>query len=143
MPEDLYPANILVVTGSVPRAEMMDRPLAYYLKDRIDDCGGSDPRRKAVVLSDIWYLQNEAVHEHPVISLGGPGVNALSAALYRTLPPALAIEDVLLIQMDVTFEDRRACVWGMDHDRTKIAVATFAQHRFLGAYLDAMWQSLG
>jgi hypothetical protein len=139
MSDDPYAAHVLIVTGTVPRAEVGDRPLAYYLQNEINRRGGRDPRRRALVVADLWYLQNEVAAGRPVISVGGPGVNALSAAFYRLLPIALAIEDTLLIQMDVALADRRVAVWGMDHDRTKLAVATFAQDRFLGRYLDAVW----
>ena len=139
MAEGLYPQNILIVTGSIPRAEQMDRPLAYYLRDRVAQRAGRDPRRQAIVVSDLWYLRHGEIHENPTVSVGGPGVNALSAALYRKLPVAMAVEGGFLIQMDVEFNDLRAAVWGMDHDTTRVAVATFAQDRFLGRYLEAAW----
>lgn len=139
MAERLDAHKVLVVTGSVPRAEALDRPLAYHLKAEIDRRGGRDPRRKALVVGDLWYLQNEQVHDQPTVSLGGPGVNALSAAFLRRLPLALAVENVFVLQMDATFKDLRVCVWGMNHERTKVALATFEQDRFLGRYLDAAW----
>ena len=139
MPEGLYPHIVLIVTGSVPRAEQMDRPLAYYLKDEIDKRGGRDPRRRAIVVSDLWYLRHEDVHGQPTVSVGGTAVNALSAVLYRVLPVAMTVEDVLVIQMDVGFKDLRAAVWGRDHENTRAAVATFALDRFLGRFLEAAW----
>ena len=139
MGREFYVHQVLLVTGSVPRAEEMDRPLAYFLKQEIDRRAGLDPRRKAVVVGDLWYLQNAVAHNQPTISVGGPAVNALSAAFYRALPVALAVEDLLLIQMDPALKDLRAAVWGIDHEHTRVAVATFAQERFLGAYLKAAW----
>lgn len=139
MAKEYYDRHVLLVTGSVPRAEAMDRPLAYYLKAEIDRRGGRDPRRRALVLSDFWYLQNDQLHGQPTIAVGGPGVNALSAAFYRRLPVALSVEGVLVIQVDPAFEDLRAAVWGMDHDQTKVALATFVQDRFLGRFLAAAW----
>ena len=139
MADDPYAHRILIVTGTVPRAEDLDRPLAYYLKGEIDRRGGRDPHRRGLVVADLWYLQNEHLERRPVISVGGPGVNAVSAAFYRLLPIALAVEDTLVIQMDPAFEDLRVAVWGMDHDRTQVAVATFAQDLFLGRYLEAVW----
>ena len=130
---------ILLVTGANPRAELMDRPLAYQIKKAVDATGDPDSGRLGVVLSDIWYLNNEELHERPVISVGGPGVNALRQYLWRRIPSALVVEGTLMIQMDVTHEDMRASVWGTDHDTTVEAVETFLSKGYLVRFLRAAW----
>jgi len=45
-----------------------------------------------LVCSDVWYLNNDPLRSRPTISIGGPGVNALSAYLADKLPSAFAIE---------------------------------------------------
>ncbi len=141
MSDEWVDNTILIVTGATLRAEMMDRPLAYRIKESVDERIADRPEWRSAVISDIWFLNNEAFGAQPTISVGGPGVNALSSYLHERLPTALAIDNVLVIQMDLSFEDKRCAVWGMNHETTVEAVDTFLQRghldRFLGC-LDAI-----
>lgn len=128
---------ILVVTGSTLRAEEKDRPLANALADEIRKRLPADTLWRCLVISDLHYINNEELHECPLVCLGGPGVNHLAAILFRELPPALAVDRVLLIQMDVQMKDLRTCLWGMDHDTTVEAVQTFIEKGYLERFLVA------
>jgi len=139
MADDPLGKAIFLVTGSNLTAEQKDRPLAYFLKSRIDRYGGPDPAKCGIVVSDLWYLGEEGIDDCPVVSVGGPGVNSLSQHLWREVPVALAVDNVLMIQLDVTFEDMRASVWGMDHDSTREAVETFYAKGYLRRFLEAAW----
>ena len=89
---------LLIVTGSTLRAEEMDRPLGYYLKQRIegilsasaDQAGsklGHDLSDYQVrVIADFRWIHDEFLQSLPTISLGGPGVNALRIAGSRRYP---------------------------------------------------------
>jgi hypothetical protein len=140
-PSEEHPVNtVFVVTGASLRAESMDRPLAYRVKaaidEHIDDDGLDD--WECVVISDVWYLNHDRFAGLPTISIGGPGVNALSAYLYERLPSTLAIDNVLIIQMDLTFEDKRCAVWGMDNEATVEAVDTFLEKGYLDRFLGCL-----
>jgi hypothetical protein len=126
---------ILIVTGSTVRAEDKDRPLANRLARAIRRRLPPGSAWKVVVISDLYYLNNDDLHDCPMISVGGPGVNHCSQVLYRELPAVLAVEHVLLIQMDVGLEDLRICLWGMDHDTTVEALQTFVRKGYLDRYL--------
>ncbi len=81
---------LLIVTGSSLRAEEVDRPLAYYLKQRIDQWPGphaadgaeADPEAaeepsavapmRVLVVSDFRWMNDEPLQELPTISIGGP-----------------------------------------------------------------------
>lgn len=137
------PSSLLViVVGAHLRAEQADRPLAYALLNQVQ---AWVQQHKAslnvpvtpVVCSDIWYLNQPTLHRRPTISLGGPGVNALSAYYFRKLQPAWVRDDQIMIQLDPEFADLRVCVWGRDHAMTIQAVEMFVQ-RFLGGYLQAV-----
>ena len=133
---------ILIVTGAHLRAEASDRPVAYALRKRIADLLAArgfpetvkSPR--VLVCSDVWYLNNDPLRSRPTISIGGPGVNALSAFLADKLPSAFAIEDVLLVQADPEFHDVIACCWGRDEKSTEAAVEAFVE-RYLEGFLEA------
>jgi len=135
MPDEAADNMVFVVTGASLRAETMDRPLAYRVKLAVDERLKDAEDWQCAVISDIWYLNNEPFARQPTISVGGPGVNALSAFLYERLPNALAVDNVLVIQMDPTLKDRRCAVWGMDHDMTVEAVDTFLQKGYLDRFL--------
>lgn len=128
---------ILIVTGAHLRAELGDRPLAYRLRRSVDDwiskhASGLNVVFQTVVCSDIWFMNQPAVlHLRPTISVGGPGVNALSSYFYQKLPHTPVQESDMLIQLDAEFTDLRACVWGTNHDLT-----VRAMDRFIGDYLD-------
>jgi hypothetical protein len=136
---DYPPGLILIITGSTPRAEQMDRPLAYYLQSQIDELGSGRDDRMGLVLSDRYYLTRPDLCVLPMISVGGPGVNRLAQKLLKKLCPVLAVEDKFFIQMNADKGDLRASVWGMDNPQTRIAVVTFAE-RYLPKFTEVCWQ---
>jgi hypothetical protein len=130
---------LLIVTGSTLRAEQADRPLAYELKAKSEEIiGKHNPEFPVIVLSDLWYLNSEPLQKIPVISVGGPGVNAASAYLYKRLPNAFVIDNTLVIQMDMTFADFRASLWGTDHQMTVTALEIFVGRGYLDQYIQAV-----
>jgi len=134
--------RLLIVVGAHLRAEVADRPLAYGLRQRVCDWfdgrrGDPDSQFVPTVCCDIWYLNQEVLRRRPVISVGGPGVNALSAHFAERLTPALVRDDLFMIQLDPEFVDLNVCVWGMNHELTVEALALF-ERRYLEAYLDAV-----
>jgi len=129
---------ILIVTGSSLRAEMRDRPLAYHLQRLIRKRMAKEVFLRPVVISDIWYLNSLALQQLPTISVGGPGVNAVSQFFFPKLSTALGIDGLLLIQMDVAMEDHRCCVWGMDHDKTVEALKVFVGCGYLDRFLEGI-----
>ena len=136
---ELAENSVLIVTGSALRAEQADRPLAYKLKSTIEKILNHQTREHPiVVLSDLWYLNAEALHCLPMISVGGPGVNAVSAHLYRRIPKVLVVDETLLVQMDPNCEDLRACVWGTNHYLTVDAVEIFIKKGYLERFLEAV-----
>jgi len=140
LPDDqLTEQGVLLVTGATLRAEQVDRPLAYQLKTAIENrLAARLSAPKVVVLSDLWYLNAEALHKLPLISVGGPGVNAVSAHLFRRLPSVLVVDDRLLIQMDLNLDDLRASVWGANHELTVNALEIFTSRGYLDHFLDAV-----
>ncbi|HEV3119672.1 MAG TPA: hypothetical protein VGY58_21620 [Gemmataceae bacterium] len=135
-----YPGGlILIITGTTLRAEQMDRPLAYYLQNQIDELGAGHDDRLALVISDRYYLTHPDLHGLPTISVGGPGVNRLTQRLLKKLPAALAADGKFFIQMDPDDRDLRVSIWGMDNPQTRIAVVTFAE-RYLAHFVNLCWQ---
>jgi hypothetical protein len=134
---------LLIVPGSSLRAEEMDRPLAYYLKQQIEKAlsdavahgrqGLEDYQVR--VVADFRWIHDEPLQNFPTISLGGPGVNALAHRWLEDVPVSLAYSERYFIQMDPDLAEPRASVWGMDNATTQIAVSVFID-RFLPRFLE-------
>lgn len=138
MPPD---PRILIVTGAHLLAEATDRASAYRLRRAMLERLGVPAADgvlggPVVVCSDLWYLNRDELRSRPTVSVGGPGVNALSAFLGDKLPGAFSVTGVLTVQLDPGFADRVACVWGVDHAATAAAVDAFIE-RYLDDFLAA------
>ena len=134
---------LLIVTGSTLRAEEMDRPLGYYLKQRIEQSlsevvtvgtGNLDDYLVRLV-ADFRWIHDEPLQSLPTISLGGPGVNALAHRWLEEVPVSLAYSERYFIQMDPDLAQPRVSIWGMDNATTQIAVSVFVD-RFLPRFLE-------
>ncbi|HKI17741.1 MAG TPA: hypothetical protein VKA15_07660 [Isosphaeraceae bacterium] len=134
---------LLIVTGSTLRAEEMDRPLGYYLKQQIEQSlseavangrGNLDDYLVRLV-ADFRWIHDEPLQSLPTISLGGPGVNALAHRWLEEVPVSLAYSERYFIQMDPDLTEPRVSIWGMDNATTQIAVSVFVD-RFLPRFLE-------
>ena len=134
---------LLIVTGSTLRAEEVDRPLGYYLKQRIEQSlseaalAGRPGLEDYIVrvVADFRWIHDEPLQSLPTISLGGPGVNALAHRWLEEVPVSLAYSERYFIQMDPDLTEIRASIWGMDNATTQIAVSVFLD-RFLLRFLE-------
>jgi hypothetical protein len=132
---------ILIVTGSCLRAEEADRPLAYYLKQQIDELIKARDLAESIVLktrvvADLRWLNEEAWQQFPTISVGGPGVNVLTQRWLDEIPLVLSIDGQYYIHVDLSHDELRASIWGMDNSTTQVATSAFIQ-RYLSQFLDS------
>ena len=140
---DLSTANLLViVVGAHLRAETADRPLAYRLRERINawvekHAATLDSKPYPIVCCDIWYMNQDDLMKRPTISIGGAGVNALTAYFVEKLPAAVARENQVFVQLDTEYVDLRVCIWGSNHELTVDALEHF-DREYLDGYLRAV-----
>ncbi len=132
---------LLIVVGIQLRSEATDRVIANRLRDAIwlwlhENVEEGERHISPLVCTDVWYTNDRTLHGQPVISVGGPGVNAVAANLYPKLETALAIEDRLVIQLDVQMQELKACIWGMDHQQTGAAAELF-EKKYLASFVRA------
>lgn len=132
--------TIVLVTGSDLRAEERDRPTAYRLKQEIDRLSDGQPFRRAVVVGDVWYLDNRVFHLNPTIAIGGPGVNGLAADLAQQVPVLWSRDQRTFVQADFDRDPKRALLWGMDAESTMVAVEAFVTQGFLADLLRRIWR---
>jgi hypothetical protein len=132
--------TVLIVTGSDLPAEMNDRPIAYQLKAEIDRRGAGHRFRGAVVVSDRWYADNGIFHLCPTVVVGGPGVNAVAAALVEDLPALVRRDDRVFVQGSWDAEQKRVSLWGMDRVATAEAVRVFLGEGYCADFLARAWR---
>jgi hypothetical protein len=132
--------TVVLVTGASLTAEERDRPLAYRLKAEIDRRGAGHAYRRAVVVADLWYLQNRIFHLNPTITIGGPGANGVSNELAETLPTVYSRDEQVFVQADFEGELKRASLWGVDASFTAAAVDTFMKEGYLDDLLSRIWR---
>lgn len=131
-------STILLVVGYGILPEEEDRPIAYELRRLINARGRGEENRSAVVLTDMWVMNQEMAEFFPAIAIGGPGVNAFTAQIYEELPVAFTRDQQLFIQLNPE-GGKRAAVWGMDQRSTRDAVDVFVKEGFLDRFLDLVW----
>ena len=133
---DESPRLLLIVTGSTLRAEELDRPLAYYLKQQVELASERlDLAFRTLVVADFRWMNDEPLQDVPTISVGGPGVNHLAQSWFDEVPFSLAVDEQYCIQMDPDLVEPRVSIWGMDNATTQIAVSVFI-NRFLPRFLE-------
>jgi hypothetical protein len=132
--------TVVLVTGASHPAEERDRPLAYLLKAEIDGRGEGLAYRRAVVVSDGWYLENRIFHLNPTIAIGGPGVNGVCQEFSAVLPMLYKLEDRVFVQADFEGEPKRAALWGVNSGCTAAALEVFMTRGLLDDLLGRIWR---
>lgn len=143
---DIRPTVLIVVGYGILPAEE-DRPGAYDLRREILSRGLGSEGRGAVVVTDMWMVNQEMADLFPAIAVGGPGVNAFAAQIYEELPVAFTRDERVFIQVsDGQMSERpgkRAALRRMDQEATREAVGRFVKDGFLDRFLDAVWKRNG
>ena len=67
--------TVLLVVGYGILPEEEDRPVAYQLKDSINSRTGGVENRSAVVVTDMWMLNQDMADMFPAIAIGGPAAS--------------------------------------------------------------------
>jgi hypothetical protein len=132
--------TVVLVTGASLTAEERDRPPAYLLKGEIDRRGVGHAYRRAVVVTDTWYLEHELLQQNPTIAIGGPGVNGVSEEFTSLLPTVYSRDERVFVQADLDGELKRAALWGADAAATAEAVEVFVREGFLDDLLERIWR---
>jgi len=132
-------STVLIVVGYGILPEEEDRPVAYELKRAIGSRGSGAESRGAVVVTDMWMVNQEMAELFPAIAVGGPGVNAFAAQIYEELPVTFTRDERVSIQMSEG-AGKRAALWGMSRDATREAGERFVKDGFLDRFLDTVWK---
>lgn len=131
--------TVVLVTGSSASAEERDRPAAYALKAEIDARGAGHAYRRAVVVTDAWYLENPTLQQNPTIAIGGPGANGVSEE-FSALPMIYGRDEQVFVQGDLEGEPKRVALWGVNAAATTAAVEAFITEGLLDDLLARIWR---
>jgi hypothetical protein len=131
-------STVLLVVGYGILPEEEDRPVAYDLKREINSRRNGSADRSAVVVTDMWMLNQEMAEMFPGISIGGPGVNAFTAQVYEDLPLAFSRDQQVFIQMNQE-QGKRVALWGMERRGTREAAELFVKEGLLDRFLELVW----
>ena len=131
-------STVLLVVGYGILCEEEDRPVAYRLKQEIMARGARKPEGAAVVVTDMWMLNQDMADLFPAVAIGGPGANAFTAQVYEDLPIVLSRDQRVFVQMDRQ-AGKRAALWGMEADATKEAADAFLREGLLEEFLELVW----
>ena len=131
-------STVLLVVGYGILPEEEDRPVAYDLKREINSRRNGSADRSAVVVTDMWMLNQEMAEMFPGIAIGGPGVNALTAQVYEDLPLAFSRDQQVFIQMNRE-QGKRVALWGMERRGTREAAELFVKEGLLDRFLELVW----
>jgi len=134
-------STILIVVGYGILPEEEDRPVAYDLKRAIMARSQGAAGRSAVVVSDMWMVNQDMADLFPAIAVGGPGVNAFAAQIYEELPVAFTRDERVFVQMSAE-SGKRAALWGMDQEATREAAERFVKDGLLERFLKLAWKRL-
>lgn len=129
-------ASLPIVVGAHVRAEVEDRPTASALRDALASRAPEGFPLAPVVMTDMWYLNNDALRAQPTIAVGRPDVNALSAFLADKLPSVITVDDRFVVLLDPELSDPAASCWGVNATATAEAVHAFVE-KWSAAFLHA------
>lgn len=156
IPTGLYldPAepSVLIVTGCDPYSEAIDRPVAGYLRQRLNgllsqrvirEQGGAPvagnssvmPLAACLVCSDVWMLNDPSAKLRPAIAIGSPEHNAFAAFLVARQQTLLAVDGQYAVYGEEDFDPPQACIWGIDGLQTAQGAQAFIE-RLAGRFLD-------
>ncbi|HTC48453.1 MAG TPA: SEFIR domain-containing protein [Candidatus Aquilonibacter sp.] len=147
--------TVIIVVGAGLIAELLDRPTAELLRDQIDLQGGIYPFRRGIVITDeAWYKPSEAaaIGNNPVIAVGGPKTNRLTAEFDQWKPNPPSTQGAYAIpvsgaRIGTGFFRRnqqgppQVALWGHDANAVRETVEVyFRNERGLAEFLKICWK---
>ncbi len=131
--------TVLIVVGSELVPEEKDRPMAYRLKQALD-VYGDDRFKKAIVVSDHWYLENPIFQACPTIILGGAGVNQAAAEFFNRIPLVWSSGERAFVHFTLSDGEAKSAIWGLTGQGTTEALETFITDGYLEQFITRVWK---
>jgi len=140
--------TVIVVVGTNVAVELLDGPVAEFLREHIDQRGDEYPFRRGIVVTDqAWFDEAAVLQDNLVISIGGPAANKLSAE-FNDWSPSTSGEGKYSILGALTGFYRKnprglpqVGLWGDTAGETREAVEHYVRNENgLEAFLKMSWK---
>lgn len=131
--------TVIVVTAADLEPGNPDTVGALRLRDEITKRGSGSPYRRAILVSDADWFDNDLLDGTPIITIGGPGRNAVTSRLAGELPSVWTDGDRVVIQAILDRAPPQVSLWGTDRFATAEALATFLDRGWLDEFLAKCW----
>jgi hypothetical protein len=135
-----YRDSILITIGHKVLPQLNDGAAAAKLRQEINRRGGEHELRVAGIVTDTALGGEERYLKCPVITIGGPRINAITAALAKELPHDAVSTETRHIQHEIDHGDRRVALWGDGAAETAQAVELFIASGLLDRFLKLIWR---
>jgi hypothetical protein len=130
--------TIVIVTGCNASVELLDRPVANFVRKEIDRRGSPPSYRRAVVIGDLWWQQGPTLRKHPVISIGGPAANSLTSDLINSA--GVTLDEVRPTELPSEDGFPRLVIAGLTAAQTRLQAERFVEDPAgLVAFLQKCW----
>lgn len=133
-------ASVLVVVGHRIRPQLSDAGPAVELRDAINRRGDPKRLRQAFIVTDAGLLEEPKYMECPLISVGGPDSNKVTASITDELPDDDASTEDVRIQHGVSETRAQAALWGAATKGTAEAVRRFIESGRLDEFTAMIWR---
>ncbi len=128
--------SVIVVIGASVSAQIRDRIAAERIREEINKRGCDHPHRWAAIVTDTAVLEERLYLECPVIAVGAPEANKVTARFLKALPAAAEVpEKQASVYHNVCEGERRMALWGPD------AAEALLSSGVLDRFLSMIWAS--
>ena len=132
--------TVLVVVGAGVVPQIHDGVTASQLKIELDARGDGD-LKCALVVTDVGLLREPVFRQCPLICLGGPAANALTAELEGSVPSDPRSTTRVRVHHDLSNAGRQVLLWGTDAPATTAAVEQFLTSGLIERFVKNCWST--
>jgi len=139
----INPKTVVIVVGDGLVAELLDRPVAGFLRDEINRLSAGDPFQRAVIIGHSQWTVEAGLQANPTLSIGAELANKLNGEIlqtakdkfelgpggwgaFNTAIPARAATDKTAATPPT---GTRVALWGKKAAETRTAVENYLQRR--------------
>jgi hypothetical protein len=129
----------LIVIGYKIMPQINDGVAAALLQNKINEKGRNNELRFASIVTDRGLLENSKFMRCPLISLGGPNGNEITARLANELLMDPSSSEYIHIQHNIEKKIPQVLLWGSGNLETERAVDIFISSGLLEKFLNMVW----
>jgi serine/threonine protein kinase len=141
--QELHPDRrdtVLIVVGGGLVEQLTDGIAAGRLREYINERGRGHETRWAAVVTDVGVLGEERGMDCPVIALGFPEANRVTARLAEELPSDPGAPGWSYLRHDLAHAGRRIALWGQSPiEGAPSIVDYFISSGLLDRFLEVVW----